>query len=59
MTDEEFFEAFSVAINGILVTWFLNPDSIDLKPYGYKHLKHLLQFLEPPRGEPCRNGPES
>lgn len=46
MKDEEFFEAFSVTINGILVTWFLNHESIDLKPYGYKHLERLLELLE-------------
>lgn len=51
MTDEEFFQTFSVTINGILVTWFLNPHSIDLKPYGYKHLERLLQLLELPKGE--------
>ena len=48
MTDEEFFEVFSVTINGILVTWFLNPESIDLKPYGRKHLERLLKLLERP-----------
>lgn len=46
MGDEEFFEMFSVAINGILVTWFLNPESVDLKPYGYRHLARLLRLLE-------------
>ena len=49
MSDEEFFELFSVTINGILVTWFLNHDSIDLKPYGYKHLGRLLELLKKPR----------
>lgn len=48
MTDEEFFEVFSIAINGILVTWFLNHESIDLKPYGCKHLERLLELLERP-----------
>ena len=46
MSDEEFFEVFSIAINGILVTWFLNHKSIDLRPYGCKHLNRLLELLE-------------
>ncbi len=46
MTDEEFFELFSVTINGILVTWFLNPDAVDIKPYGFRHLERLLKLLE-------------
>lgn len=46
MGDEEFFELFSITINGILVTWFLNHDSIDLKPYGCRHLARLLRLLE-------------
>ncbi len=46
MTDEAFFEVFSVTINGILVTWFLNHEKIDLKPYGRKHLGRLLELLE-------------
>jgi AcrR family transcriptional regulator len=45
MKDEEFFEVFSVTINGILITWFLNHESIDLKPYGCKHLGRLLELL--------------
>lgn len=48
MSDEEFFEVFSVAINGILVTWFLNQESIDIKPYGRRHLSRLLELLEKP-----------
>lgn len=51
MGDEEFFELFSVTINGILVTWFLNHESIDLKPYGYRHLARLLRLLEKPPKE--------
>ena len=46
MSDEEFFEMFSVTINGILITWFLNQESIDLKPYGYRQLSRLLKLLE-------------
>lgn len=54
MTDEEFFEAFSITINGILVTWFLNGESIDLKPYGYRHLARLLEPLEGPQRRPAQ-----
>lgn len=49
MTDEEFFEVFSVTINGILITWFLNPESVEIKPYGRRHLGRLLELLEPRR----------
>lgn len=45
MTDQKFFEVFSIAINGILVTWFLNRESIDIKPCGCEHLGRLLELL--------------
>lgn len=48
MTDEEFFTLFSVAINGILTTWFINPDTVDIRPYGISCLKRLLELLERP-----------
>lgn len=48
MGDEAFFEAFSVAINGILVTWFLNEETVEIRPYGLRQLKNLWRLLELP-----------
>lgn len=48
MTDEEFFTLFSIAINGVLTTWFINPDTVDIRPYGTSYLKRLLELLERP-----------
>lgn len=50
MTDEEFFEMFSVTINGILVTWFLNRENIDIKHYGRKHLGRLIEMMQKREG---------
>lgn len=47
LSDEEFFELFSITINGILATWFFDPDIVDIKEYGCRHMIRLLRLLEP------------
>lgn len=46
ITDKEFFDAFSIAINGVIVTWLLDQENIDLGSYGRRHLGRLLRLLE-------------
>ena len=46
ISDEEFFEIFSITINGILATWFFNHETIEIKPYGCRHLGRLIELLE-------------
>lgn len=46
ISDEEFCEAFTVYVNGVLSTWFFQSEIIDLVPFGCRHLNRLLRLLK-------------
>lgn len=46
MSAKEFFELFTVGVNGIFVGWFYTNGSIDVVDYGCRNLNRLVRLIE-------------
>lgn len=46
ISDGEFCETFTVYVNGVLATWLYHSETIDLVPFGSRHLNRLLRLLK-------------
>lgn len=45
MSDEEFFELFTIGINGIFIGWFYSNGTIDVVEYGCRNLGRLVELI--------------
>lgn len=46
MTPQEFFELFTVGVNGVFVGWFYTNGAIDVVEYGCRNLNRLVNLIQ-------------